>query len=91
MNAAIALPENERLIRESELEALCAGVEGIDARILAAIIKRTELVRRIAHAERTAGRTTSSYQAELAVVDRFGSLGREGLSLGRLLNRLAKT
>jgi len=91
MDTALAFPETEeRLIRdESEIDELCHGIDRIDAEILAAILHRTELSRRVDAAERANGSLPGGYRRELRTADRFGVLGREGNMISGLLFRLA--
>ena len=72
----------------ADIADLFDGIDSIDAALLAAVERRTELARMIAQAEAAAGKTDVAAQ-EQQVVERFESLGQEGRSLGRLLNRLA--
>ncbi|KAA0021927.1 chorismate mutase [Antrihabitans cavernicola] len=90
MNIFIDYPESEeRLITsEAEIGELCRGVDGIDDQILAAVVSRIELSRRIATVERAAGRC-HQHSRDNAVISRYGQLGRDGRALGRLMVRLA--
>ena len=65
------------------------GIDAIDAELLAAVERRTQLARLVAQAEAARGVAPVPAQDEKTVT-RFGALGQEGHSLGRLLNRLAK-
>ena len=64
------------------------GIDSIDAELLAAVERRTELAKLVARAEAARGDRPDPVQEE-KIVARFGELGQEGHSLGRLLNRLA--
>lgn len=88
MNPLASLESNDRSIT-IEFGELHHEIDNIDAEILAAIVRRTELARRVAAAERVCGNTGTRYKRDLAVIHRFGALGKQGHLLGGLLIRLA--
>lgn len=73
----------------SDIVDLFNGIDTIDTELLAAVERRTRLARLVAQAEAARGDQPDPTQDE-KTVSRFGALGQEGHSLGRLLNRLAK-
>ncbi|MBJ8345837.1 chorismate mutase [Antrihabitans sp. YC2-6] len=77
--------------RQGELDALelMNSIDGIDAAILSAVERRTELARVLNAAEAGAG-PSDSQRREEDVIAHFASLGQAGQSLGKLLIRLAR-
>ncbi|USC13286.1 chorismate mutase [Rhodococcus sp. 11-3] len=85
----LACPQSDERSITIEFDELHNEIDHIDAEILAAVVRRTELSRRVAAVERACGVTGTPYKRDLAVIHRFGVLGKEGHSLGSLLIRLA--
>lgn len=87
MSSAIAFPESEeRLIRtQREFDELYRQLEQIDDEILRAVTRRTQLSRLIAHRLRQSGVHHDSRH-----IERFGELGADGHTVGRMLARLSR-
>jgi chorismate mutase len=75
---------------ETEIAELRVEIDRLDAEILAAIQRRTEVSQRIGRARMAAGGPRIVYSREMKVLSRFRELGPEGRELGMLLLRLGR-
>lgn len=75
---------------EEEIDALRREIDRLDAEILHAIQRRTEVSRRIGATRMAAGGPRIVYSREMAVLDRFADLGTEGRELAMMLLRLGR-
>lgn len=90
MNASTdnTLPATD--IPATDIDALRGEIDRLDAEILAAVARRTEVSRQIGAARRASGGVKLVHNREMAVLERFGTLGPEGRQLGMLLLRLGR-
>lgn len=77
-------------LSESEIQELRTEIDRLDAEILAAITRRSEISRRIGRTRMRSGGTRLVHTRELKVYERFSSLGQEGQVLAGLLLRLGR-
>lgn len=75
---------------ETEIAELRVEIDRLDAEILAAIQRRTEVSQRIGRARMAAGGPRIVYSREITVLSRFRDLGPEGRELAMLLLRLGR-
>ncbi|MGB3771364.1 MAG: chorismate mutase [Rhodococcus sp. (in: high G+C Gram-positive bacteria)] len=75
---------------EHDLDALNTEIERLDADILAAVERRTQLAQTVGSMQMAGGRTGSSDGREMSALQRFSTLGREGHTLGMLLLRMGR-
>jgi chorismate mutase len=74
----------------TEIDELRQEIDRLDAEILDAILRRTEVSKRIGAARMAAGGPRIVYSREMAVLDRFAALGSEGRELAMMLLRLGR-
>jgi chorismate mutase len=77
-------------LAEEEITALREEIDRLDAEILAAIKRRTEVSRIIGQTRMASGGTRLVHSREMKVLERFSELGREGHTLAMLLLRLGR-
>ncbi len=77
-------------LAEEEIAALREEIDRLDAEILAAIKRRTEVSRIIGRTRMASGGTRLVHSREMKVLERFSELGREGHTLAMLLLRLGR-
>ncbi|GAA1010895.1 hypothetical protein GCM10009551_095120 [Nocardiopsis tropica] len=77
-------------LAEEEIAALREESDRLDAEILAAIKRRTEVSRIIGRTRMASGGPRLVHSREMKVLDRFSELGREGHTLAMLLLRLGR-
>ncbi|CAM4025615.1 chorismate mutase [Smaragdicoccus niigatensis] len=75
---------------EAEIEALRKEIDELDATILAAVKRRTEVSRIIGRTRMASGGTRLVHNREMQVLERFSELGQEGHTLAMLLLRLGR-
>ncbi|KAA0023757.1 chorismate mutase [Antrihabitans cavernicola] len=75
---------------EAEIEKLRKEIDKLDAEILAAIKRRTEVSRIIGRTRMASGGTRLVHSREMKVLERFSELGQEGHTLAMLLLRLGR-
>jgi chorismate mutase len=83
--AAVEQPSSE-----AEIQKLRQEIDTLDAAILAAVQRRTEISRTIGRTRMAQGGTRLVHTREMKVLDRFSDLGQEGAALGMLLLRLGR-
>jgi chorismate mutase len=74
----------------TDLSALRAEIDYLDAEILRLVQRRTAVSRAIGSARRAAGGPRVVHGREMAVLDRYRELGTEGRELAMLLLRLGR-
>ena len=82
---AVAVPTSE-----AEIEELRKEIDRLDAEILAAVKRRTEVSRIIGQTRMASGGTRLVHSREMKVLERFSELGQEGHTLAMLLLRLGR-
>ncbi|ALE72251.1 Chorismate mutase I [Pseudonocardia sp. Ae168_Ps1] len=75
---------------DSEIDDLRKEIDRLDSEILDAVLRRTEVSKRIGAARMAAGGPRIVYSREMAVLDRFHELGPEGRELALMLLRLGR-
>jgi chorismate mutase len=85
VGAPLAVPTSE-----AEIDALRHEIDRLDAEILAAIKRRTEVSRVIGQTRMAAGGPRLVHNREMKVIERFSELGQEGHTLAMLLLRLGR-
>ena len=77
-------------LSEAEIQELRREIARLDAEILEAITRRTEISRRIGATRMKSGGTKLVHTRELKVYERFSVLGQEGQTLAGMLLRLGR-
>ncbi|HHX86044.1 MAG TPA: chorismate mutase [Actinomycetales bacterium] len=77
-------------LSEAEIQELRREIDRLDAEILEAITRRTEISRRIGATRMKSGGTKLVHTRELKVYERFSVLGQEGQTLAGMLLRLGR-
>ncbi|WP_409431090.1 chorismate mutase [Mycobacterium sp. SMC-16] len=83
----------ETMSTETELpniDALRLEIDELDATILAAVARRTEVSKMIGKARMASGGTRLVHSREMKVIERYSELGPEGKDLAMLLLRLGR-
>ena len=73
-----------------EIDDLRREIDELDAIILAAIQRRTEVSKEIGKARMASGGTRLVHSREMKVIERYSVLGPEGKDLAMLLLRLGR-
>ena len=73
-----------------DIDALRQEIDQLDADILAAVQRRTEVSRLIGKARMASGGTRLVHSREMKVIERYSQLGPEGKDLAMLLLRLGR-
>ena len=73
-----------------DIDALRLEIDRLDAEILAAIKRRSEVSQQIGKVRMASGGTRLVHNREMAVIERFSDLGQEGHTLAMLLLRLGR-
>ncbi len=73
-----------------DIDALRTEIDRLDAEILAAIKRRSEVSQQIGKVRMASGGTRLVHNREMAVIERFSDLGQEGHTLAMLLLRLGR-
>jgi chorismate mutase len=82
--------ETEAASAEADIDALRLEIDRLDAEILAAVKRRTEVSQIIGKARMASGGTRLVHSREMKVIERFGSLGPDGKDLAMLLLRMGR-
>ncbi|MCX8559878.1 chorismate mutase [Mycolicibacterium mucogenicum] len=83
----------ETMSTETELpniDELRLEIDELDATILAAVARRTEVSKMIGKARMASGGTRLVHSREMKVIERYSELGPEGKDLAMLLLRLGR-
>ncbi|MGH3677566.1 MAG: chorismate mutase [Mycobacterium sp.] len=73
-----------------DIDDLRQEIDRLDAEILAAVKRRTEVSRLIGKARMASGGTRLVHSREMKVIERYSELGPEGKDLAMLLLRLGR-
>jgi chorismate mutase len=73
-----------------DIDDLRHEIDRLDAEILAAVKRRTEVSQAIGKARMASGGTRLVHSREMKVIERFSALGPEGKDLAMLLLRLGR-
>ena len=74
----------------NDIDDLRLEIDRLDAEILAAVKRRTEVSREIGRARIAGGGTRLVHSREMKVIERYSALGPEGKDLAMLLLRLGR-
>lgn len=85
-----AEPVSDGARSEAEIDELRKEIDKLDAEILAAVKRRTEVSRIIGRTRMASGGTRLVHSREMKVLERFSELGQEGHTLAMLLLRLGR-
>ncbi|MQY29738.1 chorismate mutase [Nocardia aurantia] len=75
---------------EADIDKLRKEIDRLDAEILAAVKRRTEISRLIGRTRMANGGPRLVHSREMKVLERFSELGQEGHTLAMLLLRLGR-
>jgi chorismate mutase len=75
---------------QSDIDDLRHEIDRLDAEILAAVKRRTEVSQEIGKARMASGGTRLVHSREMKVIERYSELGPEGKDLAMLLLRLGR-
>lgn len=73
-----------------DIDELRKEIDRLDATILAAVKRRTEVSQEIGKARMASGGTRLVHSRELKVIERYSELGEEGKDLAMLLLRIGR-
>ncbi|MBS1691126.1 MAG: chorismate mutase [Actinobacteria bacterium] len=73
-----------------DIDALRLEIDQLDATILAAVKRRTEVSKLIGKARMASGGTRLVHSREMKVIERYSEVGPEGKDLAMLLLRLGR-
>jgi chorismate mutase len=76
--------------QQADIDELRLEIDRLDAEILAAVKRRSEVSRTIGRARIASGGTRLVHSREMAVLERYSELGPEGKDLAMLLLRLGR-
>ncbi|UYP19808.1 chorismate mutase [Rhodococcus sp. Z13] len=83
-------PVEDAIPTQAEIEELRKEIDRLDAEILAAVKRRTEVSRLIGRTRMASGGPRLVHSREMKVLERFSELGQEGHTLAMLLLRLGR-
>ncbi|WP_068161455.1 chorismate mutase [Rhodococcus phenolicus] len=90
IDAATSDSAAEAPASQAEIDELRKEIDRLDAEILAAVKRRTEVSRIIGRTRMASGGTRLVHSREMKVLERFSDLGQEGHTLAMLLLRLGR-
>ncbi|MEX0580002.1 MAG: chorismate mutase [Mycobacterium sp.] len=79
-----------RRVLEPDIDALRAEIDRLDAEILAAVKRRTEVSQVIGRVRMASGGTRLVHSREMKVIERYNALGVDGKDLAMLLLRMGR-
>jgi len=85
--STVTTPETEQL---SDINDLRGEIDTLDATILAAVKRRTEVSQAIGKARMASGGTRLVHSREMKVIERYSELGPEGKDMAMLLLRMGR-
>jgi chorismate mutase len=77
-------------LTEADIEALRVEIDTLDATILAAVKRRTEVSQQIGKVRMASGGTRLVHSREMKVIERYSELGADGKDLAMLLLRMGR-
>lgn len=75
---------------QTDIDELRQEIDRLDAEILAAVQRRTEVSQAIGKARMASGGTRLVHSREMKVIERYSRLGPEGKDLAMLLLRMGR-
>ncbi len=88
--ATTGAPESSKAANSPDIAELRQEIDRLDAAILEAVQRRTEVSQLIGKARMASGGTRLVHSREMKVIERFSVLGAEGKNLAMLLLRLGR-
>ncbi|WP_137723481.1 chorismate mutase [Prescottella subtropica] len=89
-STATPSPESSPAPSQAEIDELRMEIDRLDAEILAAVKRRSEVSQIIGRTRMASGGPRLVHSREMKVIDRFSELGQEGHTLAMLLLRLGR-
>ncbi|WP_305094158.1 chorismate mutase [Prescottella sp. R16] len=89
-STATPSPESSVPPSEAEITELRKEIDRLDAEILAAVKRRSEVSQIIGRTRMASGGPRLVHSREMKVIERFSELGQEGHTLAMLLLRLGR-
>ena len=77
-------------LTEADIDALRSEIDRLDAEILAAVRRRTEVSQQIGKVRMASGGTRLVHSREMKVLERYSELGQDGKDLAMLLLRMGR-
>ncbi|MFM9033237.1 MAG: chorismate mutase [Mycobacterium sp.] len=77
-------------LTESGIDDLRTEIDRLDAEILAAVRRRTEVSQKIGKVRMASGGTRLVHSREMKVIERYSELGQDGKDLAMLLLRMGR-
>ena len=77
-------------LTEADIDALRSEIDRLDAAILAAVQRRTEVSQLIGNVRMASGGTRLVHSREMKVIERYSELGQDGKDLAMLLLRMGR-
>ena len=77
-------------LTESGIDDLREEIDRLDAAILAAVRRRTEVSQQIGKVRMASGGTRLVHSREMKVIERYSELGQDGKDLAMLLLRMGR-
>ena len=74
----------------TDIDALRTEIDSLDAAILAAVRRRTEVSQEIGKVRMASGGTRLVHSREMKVIERYSALGADGKDLAMLLLRMGR-
>ncbi|MCE9517374.1 MAG: chorismate mutase [Mycobacterium sp.] len=84
--------ENDEMTTDelTDIDDLRTEIDRLDAEILAAVKRRTEVSQSIGKVRMASGGTRLVHSREMAVIERYSALGADGKDLAMLLLRMGR-
>lgn len=76
--------------QDIDIDALRLEIDQLDATILDAVARRTEVSKLIGKVRMASGGTRLVHSREMKVIERYGQLGHDGKELAMLLLRMGR-
>lgn len=77
-------------LTEADIDALRSEIDSLDAAILAAVQRRTEVSQLIGKVRMASGGTRLVHSREMKVIERYSALGQDGKDFAMLLLRMGR-
>lgn len=77
-------------LTEADIDTLRGEIDQLDATILAAVQRRTEVSQAIGKVRMASGGTRLVHSREMKVIERYSTLGQDGKDLAMLLLRMGR-
>ena len=84
------MPLDSATDADLDIDGLRKEIDHLDATILAAVARRTEVSQQIGRARMASGGTRLVHSREMKVIERYSELGQDGKDLAMLLLRMGR-